>query len=41
MKPLFYLFIAIAILAYSAIKFDQAMGWEDQRVKKSTYIGKL
>lgn len=41
MKPLFYLFIAIAILAYSAIKFDQVMGWEDARAHKQSYIGKL
>jgi hypothetical protein len=39
MKPLLYLFIAIAILAYGAIKFDQAMGWEEARAKKSTYTG--
>jgi hypothetical protein len=41
MKPLFYLFIAITILAYGAIKFDQYMGWEDARIKEETYIGRL
>jgi hypothetical protein len=41
MKPLIYLFIAIAILAYGAIRFDQLMGWEDERAKKSSYIGVL
>jgi hypothetical protein len=41
MKPLVYLFVAVAILAYSAIKFDQYMGWEDARIKQETYIGRL
>jgi hypothetical protein len=36
---LVYLFLAVFILAYGAIRIDQAMGWEAKRVKITLYIG--